>query len=161
MGSVEKDSGTVFFTNLAAVTGNGSLVKLDLADERAMQKRIKLVEQRHRKVGVFTSAVMIYFCNILDQNGFAKDSKDKVSATVSVADLLTTGWVLYDTGRDKKKQPYSTVEQISEWINGKLIEAFSYGLDLSIRPSGESLKYIMEDFARISKVSDSLFLVKQ
>lgn len=159
MSNLDKTPAEIFVVNLAAITGDGALVKLNMVDNLAMQKRFKLVESRGRKVGVYTSAVLVYFCNVLESKGFAKDHQDKVPATVGVADILTTAWVLFDSARTMKgvDVPYRTIEELSKWLDIKLAEVFSFGLDTSLRPTGESLKYILEDFERVSKVSDTLF----
>lgn len=142
-----------FKYNLSLVTSNSSLVKLDLVDEKVMEKRHLLVTKRNRKLSVFSSAVLVYFCNVLSQKGYASGSKEQFESTLAVADVLTTGWVIYHASSVTSDDEYSTVEQMSAWVEKKLIEAFSYGLNDSMRPSAQSLKYILDDFDRINKVS--------
>lgn len=159
MNDVTKEPSAIFIENLAAITGNNALVKLDLADDSAMQKRFKLVESRRRKLETYHSAVLVYFCNVLESKGFAENHKDKIPATVGVADVLAVAWVLFDTGRILKGPDirYKSLEDLSKWLDGKLTEVFSYGLDPILRPTAESLNYILEDFERVSKIHETRF----
>ncbi|UOX39646.1 hypothetical protein [Aeromonas phage ZPAH34] len=155
MSNTDKSPGDIFFENLAAITGNNALVKLDLGDKVEMEKHHQLVEKRSRKLEVFTSAVMIYFCNVLDSKDFAKGHKDRKQAIVGIADILTVAWVLYDSAKclTQVNPPYSTIEQLIPWLDIKLAEVFSYGLDMTLCPAAETLKDILMDFDRISNVS--------
>lgn len=142
-----------FNNNLSVITSNGSLVKLDLGDETVLQKRCTLVLRRNRKLPDYTSAVLVYFCNILNQRGYAAGSKEQFLSTLAVADVLTTGWGIYHASCVISDDEYSTIEQMSTWVEKKLKEAFSYGLNDTMRPTAYSLKYILDDFDRINKVS--------
>lgn len=143
----------VFKNNLSLVTSNSSLVKLDVVNEEVMQKRHLLVAKRNRKLGSFSAAVLVYFCNVLNQRGYAAGSKEQFKSTLAVADVLTTGWVIYHASCVISDNEYSTIEQMLTWVESKLKEAFSYGLNDAMRPSAQSLKYILDDFDRINKVS--------
>ena len=141
-----------FKNNLSLVTSNTSLVKLDVVNEEVMERRHRLVAKRNRKLEAFSSAVLVYFCNVLSQRGYAAGSKEQFKSTLAVADVLTTGWTIYHASCVISDDEYSTIEQMSTWVEKKLKEAFSYGLNDSMRPSATSLQYIIKDFDRISRV---------
>lgn len=142
-----------FKNNLSLVTSNSSLVKLDVVNEEVMERRHLLVAKRNRKLEAFSSAVLVYFCNVLNQRGYAAGSKEQFKSTLAVADVLTTGWGIYHASCVISDDEYSTIEQMSTWVEKKLKEAFSYGLNDTMRPTAYSLKYILDDFDRINKVS--------
>ncbi|WNV45878.1 hypothetical protein [Aeromonas phage AerS_266] len=154
MTNVDKTPGAVFFENLAVITGNNALVKLNMTDELAMAQRHQLVAKRSRKLDVYSSAVMIYFCNVLDSKNFAQGHKDRKKVIIGIADVLAVAWVLYDSGKCLRhiEPPYTTIDQLIPWLDIKLLEVFSYGLDPFLCPSAESLKDILMDFERISNV---------
>lgn len=58
-----------FKNNLSLVTSNSSLVKLDVVNEEVMERRHLLVAKRNRELKAFSSAVLVYFCNVLNQRG--------------------------------------------------------------------------------------------
>lgn len=41
--NIEKEPKTIFFENLAAITGTGAMVKLDMTDDQALEKYQKNV----------------------------------------------------------------------------------------------------------------------
>lgn len=141
-----------FNNNLSVITSNGSLIKLNLGDETVLQKRCTLVLERNRKLPDYTSAVLVYFCNILNQRGYAAGSKEQFPSTLAVADVLTVGWSLYNASKVISDEKYTSIKDMTIWVEGKLKEAFSYGLNDSMRPSATSLQYIIKDFDRISRV---------
>lgn len=90
---------------------------------------------------------------MLNQRGYAAGSKEQFKSTLAVADVLTTGWVIYHASCVISDDKYSTIEQMLTWVESKLKEAFSYGLNDAMRPSAQSLKYVLDDFDRINNVS--------
>lgn len=117
----------------------------------------KMLAKYNRKLEMRASAVFIYFCTILEMEGYAKGHNDELRIIMAISNVLTIAWILFDTGRGKNLNN-STIEELKIWLDGKLPEVFSFGLDKALCPTGESLEYIMEDFKRISKVCDLLLL---
>lgn len=126
--------------NLSVITGNGSLVKLNIADQSAMAARVRLLTKYGRDTEAFTSAVTIYLCNVLDAQGFGLGYSERGRLIPSLSFELTRAWLMEYTGG-------YTQEELNRWID----EVFEYGqYDPAHRPSPELLKLICDDFARIS-----------
>lgn len=161
MNNTSKSSAHIFLKNLSEIGKENPFLKLEKS-KGAAQLQLKLLERKKFQPENLSSAVFIYFCNVLDSKEFAVGHKDRKPAIIGVADILTIAWALYNSGRIYKigDVRYQTIEELQVWLDGKLIEIFSYGMDPTLRPSSESLKYIMDDFERISQVSDRLADIK-
>ena len=137
----------IFVANLSVVTSGKSLVKLNTLDQGALSRRMKLLGSVNRDPESKSSAVYIYICNVLANRQYAANYSEQKRAVKAVADVLTTAWVLHDTGGYE-----------STWLTEKLNEAFSHGLDRAVFPTQELISVITNDFDRISDaIKKSLF----
>ncbi|QDB70439.1 hypothetical protein CF8_0027 [Aeromonas phage CF8] len=140
----------VFLDNLSAIISNDNLLR---QKPIAGEDFVELVINKRRKLDVFTSAVFVYFTNVITQRGYLAGNIHQFRIIHLVAEVLTTAFVLYDTGRGHPDFNNRTKEQLMAWIDKKLEESFSYGLPDCYRPSAQSLKYIMDDFDRLVSVA--------
>lgn len=130
----------VLFDNLCKITGNGSLIKLDMSDDHAMDLRMKLLSKRRYNAQSHNAAVFIYIANVLDQRGYLEGHADRKRYITATSGILTTAWVLHSTGG------YST-----SWFNDQFAELVSYGYEDTLFPSLSELDQITSDFDRITK----------
>lgn len=130
-------------TNLCQITGDGSLIKLNMADGEAMVKRYRLLAELNREPDTFNSAVFIYFCNVLEDMGIGNDYVDRKPLITGLADALMVCCLLYSTGGVDDKT-----------FSRKIDEVFYYGyyLDRKHYPTYDQLLKIREDFPRINNV---------
>lgn len=78
-----------FKRNLSAIIGDGSFVKLDMADSTAQEKRLRLLAEQGRNPKSFGSAVFIYYCNVLDQHVISKDYEKRKGLICLLANAVT------------------------------------------------------------------------
>lgn len=132
-----------FKDNLCRLTGDGSLVKLDMADETAMSKRLLLLTETGYPIGNWGSAVFIYICNVLDQMGVGKDYAEHKKLIKYSAMALVDCSTLHNTGG----VPEGALDK-------KLQEVFHYApyLDAEQGPTLEVIQAITGDFERIKNV---------
>lgn len=133
----------IFKNNLCQITGNGSLIKLDMADPVAEGKRHRLLAELGRELSAFNSAVFIYFCNVLEDMGVGDSYSERKKLITNLADALTVSYLLEATGGVS-----------DETFSKKIEDVFHYGywLDRKHYPSAEVLGKIRSDFKRIELV---------
>lgn len=100
-----------FKDNLSRITGDGSLVKLDLASEEDLHARCNFLESNNRTPGHFNSAAFIYFCNVLDM-GVAKDYVGRKKMISNMAAELAGCLTLHNTGGVKPGLVDARMEEI-------------------------------------------------
>ena len=139
----------VFKRNLSAITGDGSFVKLDLADPTAQEKRLRLLADQGRNPKSFGSAVFIYYCNVLDQHVISKDYAKRKGLICLLANGLTMLYFL-ETGIGAVKD--------DAVFHGKMRDELIFGLTeyLNHEPSYEQLEWLRSDFDRLYGVMRSL-----
>lgn len=130
-------------TNLCQITGDGSLIKLNMADEAAMAKRYRLLAELNREPDIFNSAVFLYFCNVLEEMGIGNDYAERRPLITGLADALTVCYLLHSTGGVDDKT-----------FSRKIDEVFYYGsyLDRKCCPTYDQLVTLRGDFPRIDNV---------
>lgn len=140
-----------FKDNLSRLTGDGSLVKLDMANEKDLKARCNFLKGFERGPQYFTSAVFVYFCNVLD-GMVDKKYKDRVDLITYVADHLVVAYMVNED------------ESLSKGLMAKRAdELFDLcrHLDRKHYPSDENMAKIEKDFARIQKVWYQKYVVEK
>lgn len=74
----------IFKRNLSVITGNGSLVKLDVVDSAIETRRFGLIKEHGFDANDFDAALFIYCCNVIDESNefpFAVNRKDLIATS--------------------------------------------------------------------------------
>ena len=132
-----------FKDNLAAITGNGTLIKLDVVDPNVEERRLGLVREYGYDKDRFDAALFIYICNVLDDHGLANKypmGRKVIIATTakSVVDWFNSAKLLVNTG-------YS----LSMYIASRVGPTW---LDEGKCPSSETIELIEKDMDRVFNV---------
>lgn len=128
--------------NLCRITGDGSLINLDMASEKDLKARANFLRSNERNPEYFNSALLIYFCNVVDGMVDAK-YKDRTSLIFHVADHLLLAYTVYEDGQSAKDFLTKRTDE--------LFERCPY-LDRKYHPSDENMLKIRDDFARLKRV---------
>lgn len=128
--------------NLCRITGDGSLIKLDMTSEKDLEARCNFLESNGRTPATFNSAAFIYFCNVLD-TGVAKDYADRKKMISNMAGELCLCLTLHNTGG-----------VLGGLVDVRMQEIIDARPDLPEDKTSiwEQVRKIEDDFGRLKKV---------
>lgn len=142
---------TEFKDNLCRITGDGSLIKLDMGNEKDLQARCNFLRSNHRSPEYFTSALLIYFCNVVDEMVDTK-YKDRTDLIFHIADHLLLAYMVHEDEALK--------EGLLKKRADELFEDYPH-LDRKYYPSEENMLKIEKDFLRLQKVWYRKYVVEK